>query len=137
MMFLVVNQLSDEVAGSMRIIVVDDESEMLDYYRDSLDSFGFEIVYCSSPFSALNEIFKKPFDLIVTDLRMPLKSGLEMISFIREALDDRNIPVIVISGFIDHDVSKKLKDMPKVALIEKPVSQDLLKNTISTMLHSS
>ena len=116
----------------MKIAIVDDDRQMLQLYEEIL-SDGNDIVCCNDAISLLNLLFKEHFDLIIADLKMPQKSGDEMVDFIREGLADRNIPIIIVSGFIDEELRKHISVYPKISFVEKPVTEERLKKAIEDL----
>lgn len=80
-----------------RILVVDDEIDVLDFLKIYLDSLGWEVTIQSSISSALDELEKRRYFLILTDIAMPEMDGYELISTVKK----RNIPseFILMTGF--------------------------------------
>jgi DNA-binding NtrC family response regulator len=106
------------------ILVLDDDIELMSLYRIVLQRQGYEVIAFSDPLLAL-EYFKinsSRFSLIVTDLRMPIMTGIEFASKVREI--DKEIKIWLITAFVFQDI----KDNPLFTLakfekiIEKPVS---------------
>ena len=85
-----------------RILLVDDEKDFLFSAGLALRQAGYDVHAMWSPEEAVDAALdafrrRKPFDLMVTDLRMPVMSGVEMVEVLRE----RGIPlhVLTISSF--------------------------------------
>jgi hypothetical protein len=79
-----------------RILIVDDEVAQMKALRDSLRHEGYETVGFSSGPEALAAIREKPFDVLLTDLRMP---GMDGIALVRAALEtDANLVCIMMTG---------------------------------------
>ena len=81
-----------------RILVVDDEKDFLFSASLALRRAGYEVLAMWSPVEALDTALdafrrRKPFDLMVTDLRMPVMSGVEMVEVLRE----RGVPLHVLT----------------------------------------
>jgi CheY-like chemotaxis protein len=68
-----------------RVLVVDDESEVLVYLTDLLQLEGFTVETARDGADALRRIEQEPYDAILVDLRMPLVSGVELL----EAIEGR------------------------------------------------
>ncbi|MGH7970075.1 MAG: response regulator, partial [Limisphaerales bacterium] len=66
------------------ILVVDDEEAMLLAIRESLRSLGYPVVTISEPMAALEELKHREFSMILTDQRMPVMSGLELLTHARK-----------------------------------------------------
>ena len=80
-----------------RILVVDDERGMCDFLRYLLEGEGYEVDDAHSGIEGLASLEKKPYHLVVADIKMPGIDGLEMLRRIKEI--DENIVVIVMTGY--------------------------------------
>ena len=65
------------------ILVVDDDRAMRDFVREVLKSAGYAVEAASDGVEALSKLKKKKFDLILLDIRMPKKDGLEVLAELR------------------------------------------------------
>jgi len=86
------------VENPKRILIVDDEKDFLFSARLVLRQAGYDVRIVESPVKAIEMVHDsirkgKPFDLMVTDLQMPLMSGVEMVEVLRE----RGIPLHVLT----------------------------------------
>ena len=84
--------------GAGRLLVVDDETDLLDIYRDVLGGYGYTINTQTNGQSAL-EIFQEQadrFDAVITDERMPIMGGLTLSSLLKAIRP--GIPVILCTG---------------------------------------
>lgn len=79
--------------------MVDDNSMGLLARRTVLEELGHRVHTCSSPHDALEQCAKQPFDVVITDYKMPEMNGVEFIRELRK--QDPTVPVILISGFTD------------------------------------
>jgi len=83
--------------GSEKILVIDDEKRMCDSLRELFSSSGHDVLTTQSSSEAIKLIKSKPFDLIVTDIKMPEFSGLDILKTAREV--DPEIIVILMTGY--------------------------------------
>lgn len=90
-----------------RILVVDDEADIINLLKLILEAEGYEVVPALSGDEALSLAEAEAPDLVLLDLMMPGKSGLETCRAIKTQAKTRNIPVIVFSA-LGRDVDKKL-----------------------------
>ncbi len=79
-----------------RILVVDDEPEVLLLLTDILESVGYEVIRATNGAEGLKEFQRGDIDLIVTDIIMPDKEGLESIMDYKQLNPD--VKIIAISG---------------------------------------
>lgn len=82
-----------------RILIVDDNREGLIARRHVLHELGNEVAISQSSSDALELFRKEAFDLVITDLRMPSGSGLDLIREMRALRPE--VPIVLISGFTD------------------------------------
>jgi CheY-like chemotaxis protein len=79
-----------------RILVIDDDDIVNDMIVQLLTDAGYEVEGASNGNRALTSMEARQFDLVVTDIVMPEKEGIETILAIRKK--DKAIPIIAISG---------------------------------------
>lgn len=100
-----------DLNGSETIMLVDDEKAIRESYKDFLERHGYEVVVFGDGIDAI-EIFKADpnrFDIVITDMTMPKKTGSDLIAVIRSL--NKNIPVIICSGFsnlMDETIAGKI-----------------------------
>src|SRR5262245_3608826 len=81
----------------MRILIVDDEGSLLLTLLANLELEGFDVVGAHDAGAALQLLHEQSFDLVLTDIRMPGMSGLELYRAIRSLRPD--MPVIMMTAF--------------------------------------
>lgn len=86
-----------------KIIVVDDELDILDFVQISLEADGFEVITASSGKEALAKIKQELPDLILLDLMMPHMDGYEVMKILKADKQTRNIPVIMLTALAQAD----------------------------------
>ena len=84
-------------AGLFRILVVDDAADAREVIQTHLEDDGYVVRACASVEEALQAVESSVFDVIITDLRMPKASGLELIQHVRNNLED--IEIMMITGY--------------------------------------
>ena len=80
-----------------RVMVVDDEAVIREGLRRTLEGEGFAVETSASGQLAMERLLDEDFDLVITDLKMPGMSGMEVLSTLRSLRPD--IPVIMITGY--------------------------------------
>jgi len=107
--------------GGARILVVDDEIEIVRALERSLAAHGFEVFTAGSGEEALEAISLHRPDLILLDLGLPSMSGLEVIKRVRA---QSNLPIIVLSvKDTEHDKVQAL-DLGADDYVSKPFGMD-------------
>jgi CheY-like chemotaxis protein len=106
--------------GTERILLVDDERGIAEYGRVALLRLGYKVHALDSSREALQVFRRQPdsFDLVLTDLTMPLLTGLQLADAVR-ALRPR-LPVVLMTGSSDASVARAEKEGRISAVIEKP-----------------
>ena len=79
-----------------RVLVVDDERRMRRVLQIQLERMGIDSVAAESGEEALDRFQAEKIDLVLTDLKMPGMSGLELLARVREL--DADVPVIVLTA---------------------------------------
>ena len=102
-----------------RILITDDEKDIRELLRDFLENEGYECQLAANAFEALAK-FKadKQFDIVMSDIRMPGKTGLELLEEIKQ--EDEDVVVIMISAV--KDIESAITAMEKGAhdYVSKP-----------------
>ena len=82
-----------------RILLVDDNRNGLLARKSVLEEHGYQVSAYSSPHDALAEFSEQPYDLVVTDYRMPRMNGAQLIAEIRDLTP--KVPIVLVSGVVD------------------------------------
>lgn len=104
-----------------RILLVDDQREIRLALRDAIETLGpeFEVVDVPSGEEGLLEITTGTFDLLVSDVRLPGITGLELVKKLR--LRDTDIQIILMTGLLDSQVRQAVADAGAAAFFLKPL----------------
>ncbi len=115
------------------ILVVDDEKNYLLVLKELLVEEGYEVLTAQSGADALAILNETELDLVVTDMKMPGMSGLELLEKSKQR--DPQLPVVMMTAF--GTVEKAVEAMKKGAFdyISKPFDNEILKKTIATALN--
>jgi PAS domain S-box-containing protein len=117
-----------------RILFVDDEPIVARSTEEFLKRLGYMVTRCEQSDDALNRFRSAPreFDLIVTDWAMPGMSGTELVSAMRETRPD--IPMLLMSGFVDSTVQHAAKTIGIDEILIKPVNPEMLAQAVAQVL---
>jgi two-component system nitrogen regulation response regulator NtrX len=115
-----------------RILLVDDDANTLASLSRAFRLAGHEAVVCDSADRAMEQIKAQPFDIIFSDVVMPVKDGLTLLAEIREQGVDT--PVVMISGQATIDMAVRATRMGALDFLEKPVSTEKLLVTVENAL---
>ena len=118
-----------------RILLVDDESIILETYSSLLSEKGFSVVTATSGREALETFSRDSFDLVITDLAMPDGDGFKLLEEIKER--SPHTPVIVFTGKIYRAVKEFVALLGANELLEKSCSTELFISRIKESLQPS
>lgn len=125
--------------SSISIVVVDDEVELANLFKLYLQKVGFNTISFTDPRMALEYIIdkSKTFSIILTDLRMPHMSGLDLATEIRKV--DKSIKIILITAFMTEDLieDENFKNARIDTVVQKPVKFTALRESIERLLNQS
>lgn len=107
-----------------RILFVDDETMITETLSIALNRKvpEYEIVGAASVDEAMSRLREQEFDVVVTDVQMPEKTGFDLLAEIRADARLRTLPVIVITGMGDQEMKRQAIDNGADDLLAKPVS---------------
>lgn len=109
------------VPDAYRILLIDDEKEILDFYSDVLQQHGFETLSFINPLEAYQAIETFKPDLIILDLYMPECSGLDLAKVIRQNDEYAHIPIVFLSAELDTGTQLSAMDLGGDDFLMKPV----------------
>jgi DNA-binding NtrC family response regulator len=112
-----------------RILVVDDDESLRRVTQVQLEQSGYEVATAADGQAALAALRRAPAHLVVTDLRMPAMSGLDLLKRLRE--DFPEMPVIVMTAFGTIETAVDAIKSGAYDYITKPVQGDELRLTVS------
>ena len=125
------------MSEGQRILVVDDQQEILDLTATVLSSAGYAVVTASSGNEALDRVGDESFDLVLLDINMPEMDGWETLRLLRadEQLDE--LPVVMFS--VKGELSDKVQSLKEGAsgYITKPFVVDELLARMRRVLASA
>ena len=121
-------------AISGRILVVEDNKNIQDVVSRILDFMGFEVALAGNGVEALSLFLKNSFDLVLTDLEMPIMDGWSLTHCIKER--SPNTPVVLMTAGDRETVRKEVGRGPVDSVIFKPFRLEDLQRTVEGALAS-
>jgi len=123
------------VKSSKKILVIDDEPDVVSYLSVFFEDEGFEVVTARDGRDGLAMARRESPDLITLDITMPRMSGIEVLTNLRRDPDLASIPVVVVTGVANfHSLTAFRGVRPPEAFMSKPVDRDLLLLNIRELL---
>ena len=80
-----------------KIVIVDDEENIRELVGDLLESENFKVIKCADTDEGYKRILKSKPDLVILDVKMPQIGGIELCRLLRENVETKNIPVIMLT----------------------------------------
>lgn len=119
---------NSEIFSGKKILLVDDEDALRAAVAKILASFGATVVEAVDGKMAQNMITIEEVDLVLSDIRMPGCTGIELLHFVKRAKP--NLPVILTTGFGELKETKEAYELGAKGFIAKPFTREDLKNVI-------
>ena len=120
-----------------KILIIEDAADFRVAYREMLEGEGYEVIEAVNGIEGLERLKSETVDLIITDIMMPEKGGIETIIDIRKDYPD--VKIIAISGAVspDSETLLRLTNQYKVSrVLGKPIRFKELFETIDELLKS-
>ncbi len=105
-------------------LIVDDDDDIAEMLSEFLSGEGYAVRKASNGQEALEAMDQSNFDIVLTDLSMPVMDGLDLIMKMRSSLSLKGVPVIVISGALTDSRLRKLSSFRVCHVLEKPFSTE-------------
>ncbi len=118
------------------IFFLDDEPEIRDVVKETLEGPDIKVTCFACPLECLAQLRSQKCDLLIADLRMPEKDGLELLTDVKQIIP--HLPVLMITGYGDVPTAVKAIKGGAVDFIEKPlVKEDFLQKVRSILQQSA
>ena len=114
------------------ILVVDDEQDICDLLSIELMDQGYNYFIANSVTEAVKILKNSPVDLVITDIRMPQKSGIELLRELRK--NNHLLPVVFMTGFSDITENQALS-LGASAVVAKPFEMSQMVKVCSDILN--
>ena len=112
------------MADDIKILVVDDEAVVRRSCTRILETEGYKIDSASGGREAILTMEKKPYDFVITDLKMPEVDGLTLIKWIRKSKPDTGI--LIITGYPSQETIKDALELGIIDYVPKPFTPAVL-----------
>ncbi|UCD62517.1 MAG: response regulator [Candidatus Zixiibacteriota bacterium] len=114
------------------ILIVDDNPNMSSLLSEMLEVFNYASVRASDGSEALEQLENGNFSMVITDMRMPNMTGLELLERVKEKYP--KLPVVLISGYsVDGDGVEKARAKPD-GFLAKPFLMSDIEQLLNSLL---
>ncbi|MFQ5427417.1 MAG: response regulator [Thermodesulfobacteriota bacterium] len=118
-----------------QILVVDDCSVTRKLLSFMIEHKGYSILGATNGVEALEKLAGPDVDLIITDLNMPLMDGLEFVKNVRDIVDYRHIPIIMLTTEAGDEDRRLAAEAGVSTYLVKPVEAEDLIGEIEKLIH--
>src|ERR687892_1691516 len=126
---------TNNISKSKRILLVDDEADVISLFKMVLEMNGFEVDAYTNPAAALSDFKANSYGLALLDIRMPNPNGFELYEKLRDI--DNNIKACFITAFEDYrqEFKESFPQLDEIKyFIRKPKAIQDLVNHVATIL---
>lgn len=115
-----------------KILIVDDNPNMSSLLQEMLEVFDYESVRASDGNEALGELDRGEFSMVITDMRMPNMSGMELLQAVKAK--HPKLPVVLISGYSVNQIETTADDIKPDGFLGKPLMMSDIERLLNSLL---
>lgn len=116
-----------------RILIADDEPDILEIIGYNLEKEGYEVITASDGLQALSLVKSQKPDLVILDIMMPNKTGIEVCNILRNHPDYNNVLIVMLTALSDENSHIKGLDSGADDYISKPISPKVLVSRVNSL----
>jgi len=116
----------------MRILVVDDEPIVLTCCQRILEDQGHTVHLVGSADEAITVMEDEPFEILLVDIKMPIRDGIDLVREIKERWPQTS--VVVMTGYATPGTIRKSRSVKADRFISKPFTPDELLEILQTII---
>lgn len=113
----------------LSVLVVDDEQQMRSALQATLKDLDAEVTLCQNGEEALQKLYKSDYDLIISDMRMPVMTGEELLQACRES--KKNTPIVMITAYGTITQAVDAMRLGAYDFITKPFSYEDIEHVVN------
>ncbi len=114
-----------------KILIIDNDESLVNALAIRLEEAGHDCVRAFAGVQGIAEFNAQDIDLVITDLNMPLGTGIDLVQAVRRKC---TVPVVVITGYRD-EFQRELRSLRNVTVLRKPFrAADLIELIESELL---
>jgi putative AdoMet-dependent methyltransferase len=121
--------------STRRILLVDDEPDILDVCQRILETDGYQVETAPSGDAALEQVRQRSYDLLITDIKMPGMDGLELVRTVKQIAP--HIPCVIMTGFSTMDTTLEALKLGVDEYVIKPFAPEELTIAVGKALEKT
>lgn len=125
-----------EIPMAKKILIVDDSPSVLAILEDMLAALGYEVATAIDGQQACQLLDVCRYDLIITDLTMPVMDGIEFVKKAKQMPNCKFVPIVMLSSEEDETKIAAAKQVGISTFLRKPVKEIQLKTILQVVLGS-
>ena len=119
-----------------KVLIVDDSPSVLAILEDMLEGLGYEVAVAEEGKQACQLLETNRYDMIITDLTMPVMDGLVFVQTAKQMPNCKFVPIVMLSSEEDEARIAEAKRVGISTFLRKPVKEDQLKTILKIVLGS-
>ncbi len=117
-----------------KILVVDDEPDLLELVRDTLEMAGYTVITASDGEEGLKSITEDSPDLVILDIKMPKIDGMQVLERVRKNPRLNELPIIMLTSLKGEGIIREAREVGANDYIVKPFNQIDLLNRVKRVI---
>lgn len=126
--------MTSEQTSKGKLLIIDDESELREVLIALLEDSAHEICTAANGLEGIDLLKTQKFDAVLSDEKMPKKSGLDVLKWMRE--NEIHTPFIIHTGYGQKEMVQEAQRLGVFAFIDKPWDERNLIHTVERALQS-
>lgn len=115
-----------------KILIVDDNPNMSALLSEMLEVFDYESVRAADGDQALGELENGEFSMVITDMRMPKMTGMELLKLVKERYP--KVRVVLISGYTGGQIESEAESLKADGFLGKPLMMSDIEKMLNDLL---
>lgn len=115
-----------------KILIVDDNPNMSSLLSEMLEVFDYESVLASDGNQALDELQSSEFSMVITDMRMPNMTGMELLKEVKQRYP--KVKVVLISGYTGAQIESEAEEHKADGFLGKPLMMSDIEKLLNDLL---
>ena len=124
------------MTGKKRILIVDDERDIVKALTIRLQTSGYEVVYAFDGAQGVFMAHKEKPDLVILDIRMPAGDGFSVAHRLGKSIHTFNIPIIFLTGSPEKNSEQRAQELGARFYIKKPYDPEELLDAVKRALET-
>jgi two-component system chemotaxis response regulator CheY len=120
-----------------KVLIVDDSPSVLAVLKDILDELGFAVTSSSNGEEAYTQVENTKFNMIITDLKMPIMDGIEFIERAKQLSNCKFVPIVMLSSVDDEEKVASARKAGVSTFMKKPINEGKFTAMLNIVLGSS